>query len=116
MLVSTSVLHCHQTDFHPWQPRRAKSQCRNGADTGHPPCLARTAAPGRPAQEGGGQREDYRSIPSESVRADETDFTYERDHQPKPRIGPWQSEVDRFLVANEGKPSRERLTLIRIYE
>ena len=32
------------------------------------------------------------------------------------RIGPWQSEVDRFLVADEGKPSRERLTLIRIYE
>ena len=32
------------------------------------------------------------------------------------QVGPWYSEVDRFLVANEGKPSRERLTLIRIYE
>ena len=50
------------------------------------------------------------------LRSDETDFTYERDHQPMPRIGPWRSEVDRFLVANEGKPARERLTLIRIYE
>ena len=50
------------------------------------------------------------------LRSDETDFAYERERQPMPRIGPWQSEVDRFLVANEGKPSRERLTLIRIYE
>ncbi len=50
------------------------------------------------------------------LRTDETDFTYEREHQPMPRIGPWQAEVDRFLAANEGKPSRERLTMIRIYE
>jgi transposase len=50
------------------------------------------------------------------LRSDETDFRYEREHQPMARIGPWQAEVDRFLTANEGKPSRERLTLIRIYE
>ena len=47
------------------------------------------------------------------LRSNETDFAYERERQPMPRIGPWQAEVDRFLVANEGKPSRERLTLIR---
>ena len=50
------------------------------------------------------------------LRSDETDFSYEREHQPMPRIGPWQEKLDRFLAANEGKPSRERLTLIRIYE
>ena len=50
------------------------------------------------------------------LRSDETDFSYEREHQPMPRIGPWQEQLDRFLGANEGKPSRERLTLIRIYE
>jgi transposase len=50
------------------------------------------------------------------LRSDETDFRYEREHQPMPRIGPWQAEVDRFLSANESKPARERLTLIRIYE
>ena len=50
------------------------------------------------------------------LRSGETDFTYERGHQPRPRIGPWREHLDRFLQANEGKPPRERLTLIRIYE
>ncbi len=50
------------------------------------------------------------------LRSGETDFTYEREHQPRPRIGPWVEHVDRFLQANEGKAARERLTLIRIYE
>lgn len=50
------------------------------------------------------------------LRSDETDFTYERERQPLPRIGAWKTEIERFLTANEGKPSRERLTLIRIYE
>jgi hypothetical protein len=31
-------------------------------------------------------------------------------------IGSWVEHVDRFLLANEGKAARERLTLIRIYE
>src|SRR6478736_8642060 len=46
------------------------------------------------------------------LRSDETDFTYERERQPLPRIGAWKVEIERFLTANEGKPSRERLTLI----
>jgi transposase len=50
------------------------------------------------------------------LRSGETDFTYEREHQPLPKIGPWVEHVDRFLLANEGKASRERLTLIRICE
>ncbi|ATU94378.1 hypothetical protein BLM14_21805 (plasmid) [Phyllobacterium zundukense] len=50
------------------------------------------------------------------LRSDQTDFSYEREHQPLPRIGPWREQVDEFLQANEGKQSRERLTLIRIYE
>lgn len=50
------------------------------------------------------------------LRSDQTDFSYEREHQPLPRIGPWREQVDQFLQANEGKQSRERLTLIRIYE
>ena len=33
-----------------------------------------------------------------------------------PKIGPWRGELDRLLAANHGKASRERLTLIRIYE
>ena len=50
------------------------------------------------------------------LRSGETDFTYEREHQPLPKIGPWVEHVDRLLRANEGKAARERLTLIRIYE
>ena len=50
------------------------------------------------------------------LRSDATAFSYERERQPLPRIGPWKGELDRLLVANEGKAARERLTLIRIYE
>jgi len=50
------------------------------------------------------------------LRSDETDFSYERERQPLPKTGRWKAEIERFLAANEGKPSRERLTLIRIYE
>jgi hypothetical protein len=40
----------------------------------------------------------------------------ERETQPLPRIGPWQEQLDQLLAANEAKPSRERLTLIRVFE
>ncbi len=50
------------------------------------------------------------------LRSDATEFTYERERQPLPKIGPWKNELDRLLLANEGKTARERLTLIRIYE
>lgn len=50
------------------------------------------------------------------LRSDETDFSYERERQPLPKTGAWKAEIERFLATNESKPSRERLTLIRIYE
>ncbi len=50
------------------------------------------------------------------LRSDATEFTYVRERQPRPKIGPWKDELDRLLLANQGKPARERLTLIRIYE
>ncbi|RRH70162.1 hypothetical protein [Falsigemmobacter faecalis] len=50
------------------------------------------------------------------LRSDETDFSYGRAHQPMPRIGPWQDPPDLLPAANAGRPSRERLTLIRIFE
>jgi hypothetical protein len=31
-------------------------------------------------------------------------------------MGPWRVELDRLLAANESKASRERLTLIRLFE
>ncbi|WP_283176384.1 serine hydrolase [Gemmobacter sp. 24YEA27] len=50
------------------------------------------------------------------LRTDETDFSYERERQPMPRIGPWQGQLEQFLSSNANKPARERLTLIRIFE
>ena len=43
-------------------------------------------------------------------------FQYEREEQPFPRIGPCQGELVKLLEANESKPGRERLTLMRIFE
>ena len=48
------------------------------------------------------------------LRSDETEFTYERERQPMPKIGPWQDQLDALLGGNHGKSGRERLTLIRI--
>ncbi|QND54480.1 IS21 family transposase (plasmid) [Phyllobacterium sp. 628] len=50
------------------------------------------------------------------LRSNETAFSYDREHQPMPKIGPWREHVERFLEANIGKPSRDQLTLIRIFE
>ena len=50
------------------------------------------------------------------VRSGETEFIYEREVQPLPRLGRFQAELDRLLAANEAKRPRERLTLMRIFE
>lgn len=50
------------------------------------------------------------------LRSGETDFSYERERQPMPRLGPWQGRLEQMLGSNAAKPSRERLTLIRIFE
>src|SRR3954452_17190140 len=50
------------------------------------------------------------------LRSKATEFRYHRDQQPLRRIGPCQDELDRLLAANETKPSRERLTLVRMFE
>ena len=50
------------------------------------------------------------------LRSGATEFHYEREGQPLPKIGPWRRALDRLLLANEGKAARERLTLIRMFE
>jgi hypothetical protein len=50
------------------------------------------------------------------IRSEATEFHYERDAQPLPKIGPWRDQLDQLLLANEGKAARERLTLIRFFE
>jgi predicted DNA-binding protein YlxM (UPF0122 family) len=50
------------------------------------------------------------------LRSGATAFAYEREVQPLPKLGRWKDHLDRLLVANEAKPGRERLTLIRLFE
>jgi hypothetical protein len=57
-----------------------------------------------------------RKVVRKVLRSEATEFRYERDEQPLPRIGPWQDVLDQLLTANETKARRERLTLIRIFE
>src|SRR6201746_2183217 len=57
-----------------------------------------------------------RKVVRKVIRSEATEFRYEREAQPFPRIGPWSEKLDQLLLANEGKASRERLTLIRLFE
>ena len=50
------------------------------------------------------------------LRSGETSFAYQRDVQPRPKLGLWTEELDRRLVANDRLSRRERLGLIRIFE
>jgi transposase len=50
------------------------------------------------------------------LRSGETSFSYERETQPRPKLGRWQVEIDRMLTRNAGNAARERLTLIRLFE
>jgi hypothetical protein len=50
------------------------------------------------------------------LRSGATSFEYEREIQPRPKLGRWTEELDAVLVGNAAKPAREQLTLIRIFE
>src|SRR5689334_21454651 len=57
-----------------------------------------------------------RRVVRKVIRSKATEFRYERRRQPRPRIDPWRDQLDGLLLANAGKPAREKLTLIRIFE
>ena len=57
-----------------------------------------------------------RKVVRKVLRSGATEFHYEREQQPYRRLGPWREELERRLAVNAAKPSRERLTLIRIFE
>jgi transposase len=57
-----------------------------------------------------------RKVVRKVIRSRATEFRYERGRQPRPRIDPWRDQLDGLLLENEGKPVRERLTRIRIFE
>ena len=50
------------------------------------------------------------------LRSGETAFEYEREVQPRPRLGGWTADLDDLLAGNAAKSAREQLTLIRIFE
>src|ERR1700692_3428617 len=54
-----------------------------------------------------------RKVVRKVIRSEATEFRYERETQPLPKMGPWSAELDRLLAA---KAARERLTLIRLFE
>ena len=57
-----------------------------------------------------------RNMVRKVMRSGETSFEYEREVQPRPKLGRWTSKLNQLLAGNEVKPARERLTLIRIFE
>ena len=50
------------------------------------------------------------------IRSDRTAFSYDRQVQPMPKLGPWREALEGMLEVNEGKGKRERLTLLRLSE
>src|ERR1700719_1257469 len=50
-----------------------------------------------------------RKVVRKVLRSEATEFRYEREAQPLPKIGPWSDKLDQLLLANECKASRERL-------
>jgi transposase len=50
------------------------------------------------------------------LRSGETRFEYEREVQPRPKLGRWTDELERLLADNAIKAAREQLTLIRLFE
>ncbi|MBV9531401.1 MAG: IS21 family transposase, partial [Bradyrhizobium sp.] len=50
------------------------------------------------------------------LRSGETSFSYQREVQPRPKIGRWKAELNGLLAKNAAAATRERLTLIRLFE
>ena len=57
-----------------------------------------------------------RKVVRKVIRSQATEFHYQRDVQPQPKIGPWRERLNSLLLENDDKPARERLTLIRVFE
>jgi len=57
-----------------------------------------------------------RKVVRKVLRSEETAFEYRRSVQPHPKLGAWRDELERLLAANAARGSRERVTLLRIFE
>jgi hypothetical protein len=70
------------------------------------------AARGEIARELGISHNTVRNI----LRSNETALSYERQTQPRPKLGRWETDIDRILLKNAEASTRERLTMIRLFE
>src|SRR4029079_3436260 len=50
------------------------------------------------------------------LRSGATSFEYEREVQPRPKLGRWRNARDVWMLSNARSPSREALTVIRVFE
>ena len=50
------------------------------------------------------------------VRSGATAVGYDREVQPRPKLGRWTGDLEALLAANVAKAAREQLTLIRLFE
>jgi len=50
------------------------------------------------------------------VRSGATAVAYDREVQPRPKLGRWTGDLEALLAANVAKTAREQLTLIRMFE
>jgi transposase len=71
---------------------------------------------GKPIKEIARDLKVSRNTVRKVLRSGATSFEYARAVQPRPKLGAWHGDLDRMLLDNEGRPSRERLTLIRVFE
>src|SRR5438876_1783861 len=51
-----------------------------------------------------------RKVVRKVIRSEATEFRYEREAQPLPKIGPWRDQLDQLLLTNEGKASDRKST------
>ena len=57
-----------------------------------------------------------RKVVRKAIRSPEGAFTYKREVQPLPKIGPFRAQLDRLLEENEGRLRRDRLRMTRIWD
>jgi hypothetical protein len=59
---------------------------------------------------------NLRQTVRKAIRSPATEFRYERQVQPQPRLGAFVAQLDAMLEANSKRPTRERLTARRLFE
>src|SRR5260221_12471616 len=50
------------------------------------------------------------------LRSGGTSFEYEREVQPRPKLGRWTADLDGLLASNVAKSARAQFTLLRVFE